>query len=509
MDFDLSERSARVSRRHVLRSIGVFGVAGALGVGCAPRSLGPTLGPALPLAPPPVVSAASPFLESKALRDPPNLSNAVAPGTAETPVPSNTVVPLPTATPTPLPTSTPILPTATSTVAPPTPTATPLTYDEARLKDVVGHARISYAGSSFALATNIELATRRIDGAVVPPGGLFSFLDRLGPQTSEAGFQMGYGIIVVAGQAKTVPMVGGGICDVSTLLFQAVYRAGLPIVTRYAHSYWIAHYGTSSAGMLGLEATVDVPPVDFRFRNGTGDFLKVVASAQGGWVDIKLMGVDPQWTVAIAPPVVADVVKTDPTVVRQPDPGLPAGAQVWIETAQDGFDVTLSRRVTRGKQVIDEYQFTTHYLPSHNVVDVGGLSTATTTATPSTSPTPKKPSTSSALPTSGKVATPGATSTPAKVTPPAAASTPSGNTPPTIARRPATAPPHAASPGPAGTATPEPHPTVTPAPRPAGLPISAPATAAAKPAAVTPTPHRSTPMPLRASPTATPTRSRK
>jgi hypothetical protein len=248
--------------------------------------------------------------------------------------------------------------------------------------DVVGQASRSYANDSGALATNIEVAARKIDGAVVAPGAVFSFLDRLGPQTTAAGFVMGYGITVVNGQAQTVPMLAGGICDVSTLLFQAVYRAGLKIVTRYSHSYWIASYGQPPDGGLGLEATVDVQPVDFRFANSTGDWLKISCVCSSGTVAVTLRGVQPGWAVAIEPAVVANVVPTDPTVVRRSDPSLPVGAQVVVEAAQNGFDVTRGRTVTKGKQVIDRYAYTAHYLPSHNVVLVGGpASTPTPTPT--------------------------------------------------------------------------------------------------------------------------------
>lgn len=464
-------RSARVTRRQVLRSIGVVGAAGAISVGCAPRLLGPAVFPAVPRPLPPSLSTSksAAFLASKAFKGPAD-DLGVAPSelrSTSRPIPFPTETPLPTASPTPLPTSTPVPPTATSTPQP-SPTATPLTYSEARLKDVVAHARVSYAGSSYTLATNIEVATHRLDGAIIPPGGELSFLDRIGPQTLEAGFRMGYGIIVQNGQAKTVPMIAGGICDVSTLLYQAVYRAGLPIVTRYSHSYWIEHYAAPPDGMVGLEATVDVQPVDFRFRNGTNDFLKLVASAQGGWIDLKLMGVNPGWTVAIAPPIISNVVKTDRTVIRQADTGLPPGTEVWIETAQDGFDVTLSRQVTRGKQVLDTYTYTSHYLPSHNVVNVGALPTATpspspsATPTKSATPTAKSPTSAAKSPTPGASMTPGATataSTPARSGPPAATATSSKSVSPVATPTPAKLASPSATATPSKAATPSASPT--------------------------------------------------
>ncbi len=390
---------ARRTRRHFLRSAGLLGTVGALwAVGCGPR-LVPVSGmvtaqlPAVQLATtlPPTATAVA--VEATATP----LATLVAPSDIPTAIP--TIIP-PTAVSTP--TSGPDLaaPSSIHSAAPLAPTSvpTPATYDEKRLVDVVGQARRSYAGSSYGLATNIEVAAQRIDGAILAPGAVFSFLDRIGPQTLEAGFKMGYGITVVNGQARTVPMLAGGICDVSTLLFQAVYKTGLMIVDRYSHSYWIASYGAPPDGSLGLEATVDFQPVDFRFANSTQDWLKLSCVCSGGWITITLHGVDPGWQVTIAPPVVANVVKTDTGVVRQADPSLPAGTEVLVEQAQDGFDVTRERQVTSGGRVIDRYRYTAHYLPSHNVILVGGAAKTATptavktvTASPTATGTPSTP----------------------------------------------------------------------------------------------------------------------
>lgn len=325
------------------------------------------------------------------------LAQAVVQPTVTRP-PTETVAPLQSAELTATPVPDPATPTVTSA---------PVSFADKSLV-AVGEARRSYAGSSYSLATNIEVAARRIDGAILSPGGVFSFLDRIGPQTAEAGFKWGYGIMLVNGQAQTVPMMAGGICDVSTLLFQAVYKAGLTIVSRYAHSYWIASYGAPPDGSVGLEATVDYQPVDFRFANSTNDDLRVSLITAGGWMIAKLVGVHPGWKVAIAPPIVTNVVKTDRTFIRRPDPSLLVGAEVFVEQAQDGFDVTRERTVTAGDKVIDSYKYTTRYQPAHNVILVGGsagsgpttaqsaangtpATTATVPLSPSETPAPPSP----------------------------------------------------------------------------------------------------------------------
>ncbi|HLZ08383.1 MAG TPA: PASTA domain-containing protein, partial [Chloroflexota bacterium] len=89
--------------------------------------------------------------------------------------------------------------------------------------------------------------------------------------------------------------------------------------------------------------------------------------------------------VTIGNPVVGHTVNTGATIIRQPDPTLPVGTEIVIETAKPGFDVSWDRRVTSGEQVLDEYHFTSHYLPSRNIVAVG---TKGATATPTSTPSP-------------------------------------------------------------------------------------------------------------------------
>ena len=82
------------------------------------------------------------------------------------------------------------------------------------IKELIESARTPFAGSVQAKQDNISLASQRLNGVVVPPGGLFSFNQALGPTTLDAGFKTGWGITTSGGGVKTVPSVAGGICQV-------------------------------------------------------------------------------------------------------------------------------------------------------------------------------------------------------------------------------------------------------------------------------------------------------
>lgn len=286
------------------------------------------------------------------------------------------------------------------------------------VSDLLGSSETSYAGSIPARATNVELATKRLDGFEIGPGAVFSFNKALGGATIANGFKVGYGITLKDGQAETIESVAGGICQVSTTLFQAAYWAGLPFVERHYHLYWISKYGKPPKGALGFDATVDEPSLDLKFRNTTGNPIRIDSWIQDQSIGFKIFGVEPGWEVFSSKPDVSNVVKTNTEVVRQYDPSLAAGQELWVEAAEDGFTVQVTRTVKeKSGKTVDEYTFKNRYLPARNVILVGTpQATATPKATETPEPQPtaeptKPPPSPTAKPTTGN----GSTTTPGKV----------------------------------------------------------------------------------------------
>lgn len=248
----------------------------------------------------------------------------------------------------------------------------------AMAETVVIRERISMASSPYGDSVanrrhNVELSVERANGALVPPGGTYSFVDTVGAIDLDSGYKVGYGIVGTSnGSVSTVPSVGGGICQVSTTVFQAAFWAGMPIIERNWHLYWIALYGIEPYGMLGLDATVDTDyGLDFKFKNTTDDWLAVVAYADGSWVTFELWGTDPGWEVSVDDPVVTNVVKANTEMQYQESSQVPPGQQLHVERAQDGFDVAIHRQVTKDGEVIDDLTLRSHYRPSANVTLVG------------------------------------------------------------------------------------------------------------------------------------------
>ncbi len=270
--------------------------------------------------------------------------------------------------------------------------------DRAAIKELIASASTSYAGSLPERSHNIELAATKLNGVVVGPGQIFSFNQELGPMTLQAGFKWGWGISQSQGQVTTVPSVAGGICQVSTTLFQAIFWAGYQIEERNWHLYWIDRYGQPPTGLKGLDATVDqvydakgnlISAIDLKFKNTTPYPILIEAKAAGGKLTFSLFSTKPGWVVKVDPPKIEDVVKADPTVVREVDPSLPPGKEIWIEAAADGFKSTIIRTVLENGKEPRVLRLVSTYKPSRNVARASPSQDEQPTPPASPTPTPK------------------------------------------------------------------------------------------------------------------------
>ncbi len=244
-----------------------------------------------------------------------------------------------------------------------------------KLPDILAEASTYYGNSSEARRHNVETAVRLEDGWLVPPGGQFSYVEYVGRVSEEEGFVTGFGIVASPegdGTVTTAPVVGGGICQVSTTIFQAAFWAGLQIDERYEHPYWLQTYGEPPRGMKGLDAMVNVEEdwaLDLKFTNTTGNWIAVVVVADGQNVTAAIRGTDPGWTVQVFDPVITDVVPPDTRTYYTESPELPRGQEMQVETAQEGFTATVHRVVTdRDGNVIDDFVMTSTYAPSRNTI---------------------------------------------------------------------------------------------------------------------------------------------
>jgi vancomycin resistance protein YoaR len=144
---------------------------------------------------------------------------------------------------------------------------------------VVGSYTTTYGGTEGRLH-NVALVAELIDGALVAPGDRFSFNATTGERNAAKGFEEAP--VIINGELESG--IGGGVCQVSTTVFNAAFEAGLSIEKRTNHALYISHYP------LGRDATVNYPDLDLVFRNDTDHWLLLRTFVGTGSLTVNLYG---------------------------------------------------------------------------------------------------------------------------------------------------------------------------------------------------------------------------
>lgn len=232
--------------------------------------------------------------------------------------------------------------------------------------EIVAEATTYFKGSAEARVRNIRVAAGKFHGVVVPPGGVFSFNEYLGPVTAEAGFEDS---LIIWGD-RTAVGIGGGVCQVSTTAFRAAFFGGFEIVERWAHGYRVSWY--EIGGGPGLDATVYSPDVDFKFRNDSQGYLLIqtYVDEAAGTLTFRFYGTPTGRQVTMEGPFEENSVPHGPDIYQE-DPTLPKGTSKQVDWPKDGVDVTVRRTVTQGDAVLHQDTFFSRYRPWSAVYLVG------------------------------------------------------------------------------------------------------------------------------------------
>jgi vancomycin resistance protein YoaR len=140
------------------------------------------------------------------------------------------------------------------------------------INDLLGEGKSNFRGSPKNRIFNINVATEKFNGILIPPGEEFSFVKNLGLVDGEHGYLPE----LVIKKDKTEPEFGGGICQVSTTTFRAAIYSGLKITARRNHAYPVSYYNPQ-----GMDATVYVPWPDLRFINNTPGYILIQTKIEG------------------------------------------------------------------------------------------------------------------------------------------------------------------------------------------------------------------------------------
>lgn len=195
---------------------------------------------------------------------------------------------------------------------------------------------------------NLKLACQAVDGTLIKPGERFSYNQVVGPRLSQNGYRNAP--IFVKGQVE--PGMGGGICQISTTVYNAALLGDLKIIKRTPHSRPVDY------APIGRDATVIYPNVDLVFENDTGAPIYVAAKTGSQSVTVTLLGkVTPDRKVEL---VAVGHRKISPATVT----GTKSSA------GRAGHRVSIQRVVKVGDEVVKRETISNNYYPPENRVIV-------------------------------------------------------------------------------------------------------------------------------------------
>ncbi len=172
---------------------------------------------------------------------------------------------------------------------------------------------------------NIKLATNKINGVIVLPGETFSYNKTVGKRTIDNGFREAGAYV----NGQVVQEVGGGICQVSSTLYNAVLYANLEVVERHNHTFESSYVAASR------DATVSWGGPDFKFKNNRTYPVRIVASSNNGTETVSIYGIkeDDDYEVIIQSRKLSTITRKTEYV---DDSSLAKGEEVISQNGHDG-----------------------------------------------------------------------------------------------------------------------------------------------------------------------------
>jgi vancomycin resistance protein YoaR len=252
---------------------------------------------------------------------------------------------------------------------------------------LVGSYETSFTGTANRIH-NVQLVAKLINNKYIAPGAVFSFNKTTGERSAAKGFLTAPQIA----NGQLVDALGGGICQVSTTVFNAAFEAGLDILERTNHALYISHYP------LGRDATVSWPSPDLKFRNDTRHWLLMRTFSSTSTLLVALYGT-PQHRKVVSETTPLRITGPPP-LKTVPDPTLPVGTKVVEDYGQPSSSTSVHRLVySAGGKLLHDNTWYSSYRSSPKIVRVGtkasgkkkgkngGTNTGTTTTSTTTTGT--------------------------------------------------------------------------------------------------------------------------
>lgn len=229
---------------------------------------------------------------------------------------------------------------------------------------LLGSFTTDYSPVGTGRAQNVENGARLVNGSVLYPDEILSVDEKLRPYTAANGYGVGGAYL----NGEVVDSVGGGICQVSSTLYNAVLLAELEVVERAAHSMTVTYVP------LSRDAAIAGDYKDFKFKNSTEYPLMVESFAKGGKITFNLYGYESRDTVNRKIDYKYEVLETKAPgedIIKE-DPEQPEDYEVITQHAFNGYTSVLYKYVyVNGKQTEKTKINVSYYKPSPNYITKG------------------------------------------------------------------------------------------------------------------------------------------
>ena len=227
--------------------------------------------------------------------------------------------------------------------------------------DLLGVCKTNYVASNKNRTTNLILAAGKINGTVLLPGEEFSYNGVVGKRTVEAGYKNA----ATYSNGQVVDDIGGGICQISSTLYDAAVFANMDITVRRNHQF------VTSYLPAGKDATVVWGSQDFKFKNSRKYPVRITATVSGGVATVQIWGVkeDVEYDISIETKQISTIKYTTQYVE---DPSLLAGTQKVSQAGANGRKVQAYKVMKLNGQVVSRTLLSTDtYRAMTRIVRVG------------------------------------------------------------------------------------------------------------------------------------------
>ena len=230
-----------------------------------------------------------------------------------------------------------------------------------RINGIIGEFSTSFKGSSKNRIENIKLSANAISNKLVLPGEEFSYNKATGPRTAESGYRAAN--VIIGGELT--PDIGGGVCQTSTTLYNALLRADLTIVERHNHSIPVGYVP------IGQDAAVAYGYLDLKFKNNFDFPVFIYSKVVGDRVYVYIYGDknSKDYTIKVSSQIVETIQPKTQTII---DPSLEPGESIVIQKGRTGYKVvTYKSKVKDGKVISKEQISTDHYRKKDYIYKTG------------------------------------------------------------------------------------------------------------------------------------------